>query len=239
MFSLLMLGLAAANTALLAYTLREWRRLRLPVLGLLAFLILALPYDTALVGAGRWLGQGPLLEVASGPRFMLFHLSVPLTLIITAALARLAGFRWAQPPWFIGGVCVLATAFAVADWQHIVVWPSLYPACWADTLRYLPSVLESQACTPGQPGIGLPGAFPLAGAVALPALLVLGGLMAWRKRWPWLVIGIATGLVLLGLPPARVGPVPGFVGDAINMLAMVGTAVHFGGRRAVDARNIR
>jgi hypothetical protein len=36
-----------------------------------------------------------------------------------------------------------------------------------------------------------------------------------------------------------VGPLPGFVGDAINMVAMVATAVHFGRRQAVDARNIR
>jgi hypothetical protein len=232
MFSVLMFLLAAANTVLLAYTLRQWQRLRLPVLGLLAFLILALPYDTALVGAGRWLGQGPLLEVASGPRFMLFHLSVPLTLIIAAALARLAGLRFAQSRWFMGGACVVATALAIADWRHIVLWPSLYPACWADTLRYVPSVLESQACTPGQPGTGLPGAFPPAGVIALPGLLVVGALIAWQKRWPWLLVGMAVGLVFLGLPPSRVGPLPGFVGDAINMVTMVATAVKFGGQRA-------
>lgn len=239
MYSILMFVLSAADTALLIYTLREWGRLRLPVLGLLAFLILALPYDTALVGAGRYIGISPGLEVASGPRFMLFHLTVPLTLIVAASLARLAGLRFAQPRWFIGAVCVLATALAVADWQHIVLWPSLYPACWADTLRYVPSVLESQACTPGQPGIGVPGAFPLAGALALPALLVVGLLIGLRTRWWWLFIGMAVGLVFLGLPPSRVGPVPGFVGDAINMVAMVATAVHFGRRQAVDARNIR
>jgi hypothetical protein len=163
---------------------------------------------------------------------MLFHLSVPLIMIVAAALARLAGFRFAQPRWFVGGVCVAATAFAVADWQHIVVWPTLYPACWADTLRYVPSVLEAQACTPGQPGIGLAGAFPLAAAVALPALLVLGVAIGVRTRWWWLLAGMVAGLVLLGLPPSRVGPIPGFVGDAINLLALVATAVRFAPRAA-------
>jgi hypothetical protein len=106
-------------------------------------------------------------------------------------------------------------------------------------LRYVPSVLESQGCTPGQPGIGVPGAFPLAGVIALPALLIVGALIGRRTGWWWLFIGMAVGLVFLGLPPSRVGPLPGFVGDAINMVAMVATAVHFGRRQAVDARNIR
>jgi hypothetical protein len=234
-----MFVLAAADTALLAWTLRAWRRSREPVLGLLAFLVLALPYDTALVGAGSAIGISPGLALASGPRFMLFHLSVPLIMIVAAALARLAGFRFAQPRWFVGGVCVAATAFAVADWQHIVVWPTLYPACWADTVRYVPSVLASQACTPGQPGIGLPGAFPLAAAVALPALLVLGVAIGVRAGWWWLLAGMLAGLVLLGLPPSRVGPIPGFVGDAINLLAMVATAVRFGRPQSAPARNIR
>jgi hypothetical protein len=45
--------------------------------------------------------------------------------------------------------------------------------------------------------------------------------------------------VLLGLPPSRVGPIPGFVGDAINLLAMVATAVRFGRPQSAPARNIR
>jgi hypothetical protein len=234
MYSAFMFALAVADTALLVWTLREWARLRLALLGLLAFLIAALPYDTALVGAGRFIGISPGLEAVSGPRFMLFHLSVPLTLIVGASLARLAGLPWAQSRWFIGGICLLATGFIVADWQHILVWPSLYPACWADTLRYVPSVVASQACSPDQPGIGLPGAFPLAGALALPGLLVVGVLIGRRTGYWGLFIGMAVGLVFLGLPPARVGPLPGFVGDAINMLAMVAAAVHLAQKRATD-----
>lgn len=236
MYSALMFLLSAADAALLIYTVREWRRQRLAVLGLLAFLVLALPYDTALVGAGRFIGISPGLEVASGPRFMLFHLSVPLLVIVAGSLARLAGVRVLQGKAAMAGVCLVATALAVADYEHIVFFPSLFPACWADTLRYVPSVLEAQACTPDQPGIGLPGAFPLAAAVSLPLLLVLGAWLAWRRRWPWLVVGMVAGFVLLGLPPAAVGPIPGFVGDAVNMLAMVATAVHLGRHPHAAAR---
>lgn len=226
MFSAVMLLLAVADTVLLAWTVRQWRELRHPVLGLLAFLILALPYDTALVGVGRWIGPGHLLEVLSGPRFMLFAVSVPLILVILAYLARLAGFRWAGPRWFIGAAWLLAAAFLALSWREILFFPDLYPACWADTLRYVPSVNPAQACSPGQPGVGAPVALPVAAAVALPGMVLLGAGLWWRRRWPWLFVGSLAGLTFLGLPPARVGPIPGFFGDALNMVALVATAVH-------------
>jgi hypothetical protein len=75
--------------------------------------------------------------------------------------------------------------------------------------------------------------------VALPALLVLGVAIGVRAGWWWLLAGMLAGLVLLGLPPSRVGPIPGFVGDAINLLAMVATAVRFGRPQSAPARNIR
>ncbi len=228
MFSGLMFLLAIADTALLIWTVRRWREFRHPVLGLLAFLILALPYDTALVGAGRWLGPGDALALASGPRFMLFALSVPLILIVNASLARLAGFRWAQPPWFVGTVCLLAAGFLALSWREILVFPALHPACWADTLRYVPSVLPSQVCNAGPPpGAGMPVPLPLAAVLALPTMVLLGAALWWRRRWPWLFLGSVAGLAFLGLPPALVGPIPGFFGDALNMLALAATAVHF------------
>lgn len=227
MFSGVMLLLAVADAVLLAWTVQRWREFRHPVLGVLAFLILALPYDTALVGAGRWIGPGELLEALSGPRFMLFALSVPLILIIVASLARLAGFRWARPRWFVGGVCLLALAFLALSWKEILFFPELHPACWADTLRYVPSVIPSQACTPGQAGVGVPVALPVSAVLALPGMVLLGAAL-WRwRRWPWLFVGSLAGLTFLGLPPSLVGPIPGFFGDALNMLALVATAVHF------------
>ena len=226
MFSVLMLLLAIADTVLLVWTIRRWREFRHPVLAVLAFLILALPYDTALVGAGRWIGAGAQLELLSGPRFTLFALSVPLILIINASLAKLAGFRWAQPRWFVGSVCLLATGFLLLSWRQILFFPDLYPACWADTLRYVTAVTPTQICSPGQAGVNLPGNLPVAAMLALPSMVVLGAALWWRRHWPWLFVGTLAGLAFLGLPPSRVGPVPGFFGDALNMLALVVTAVH-------------
>lgn len=224
-----MLLLAVADSALLIWTVQRWREFRHPVLAMLAFLILALPYDTALVGLGRWIGQGEVLALLSGPRFMLFAVSVPLMLIVMASLARLADFRWAQPRWFIGAVCVLTTALLLQSWRQILLFPALYPACWADTLRYVLSVTPTQVCSPVQSGANLPGAgtLPVAAILALPSMVLLGAALWWRRGWPWLFFGTLAGLIFLGLPPTRVGPIPGFFGDALNMLALVATAVHF------------
>ena len=226
MFSFVML-LLPADLALFVWTLRRWREFRHPVLGVLAFLILALPYDTALVGAGSSIGMGDLLERLSGPRFTLFALSVPLILIITASLARLAGFRWAEPRWFMGAVCLLATVFLAFSWRDILYFPDLQPACWADTLRYVPSVAPTQLCSPGQVVASNPGSVPLAAVLALPGMVLLGAALWWRRGWLWLFAGALAGLTFLGLPPTRVGPIPGFFGDALNMVALVATAVHF------------
>jgi hypothetical protein len=228
MYSSLMLVLSVADTVLLVWTLREWQHRRQPVLGLLAFLILALPYDTALVGAGRFIGTGDLLETLSGPRFMLFALSVPLILIVLASLARLAGFAWAQPRWFVGGVCLLATAFIAYSWREILFFPELQPACWADTLRYVPSTLPSQICPGIAPSPAVTGALPLSALLALPGMVILGAALWWKRQWPWLFVYALAGIVLLGLPPARVGPIPGFVGDALNLVGLVLAARRFG-----------
>jgi hypothetical protein len=234
-----MLVLAIADTILFAWTVRNARRFREPVLWLLAFLIAALPYDTALVAAGRWIGQGELLQALSAPRFMLFELSVPLTLIAAGGLARQAGLGFARPRWAMGLLCGVATAFILLDWRGIFTPPQIHPACWADTLRYTLSVDPTQLC-PGRADVPARAALPPAAVLALPMLLVVGALTWWRRGWPWMFAGSAISFALLGLPAARVGPVPGFLGDALNMLALVATGSHFARARAWNQdRNIR
>jgi hypothetical protein len=235
MYSLLMLLLCAADTVLFLWVLRHCLRDGDAVLWTLAFILAALPYDTALVGLGRWIGPGETLAALSGPRFMLFNLSLPLLIVVSAGLARQAGVGWLQSRVAMGTACAVATAFIAWEWRGILTMPVTYPACWEDTLRYTLSVIPSQACTPGQAGVGVPGSLPKAGLLALPAVLVAGGLVWWRRRWPWLLAGSVVSFVFLGLPPSRVGPVPGFVGDALNMLGLAATAVRFRGRRAQNA----
>ncbi len=114
-----------------------------------------------------------------------------LLLFLAAGLGRLGGLSWLQPRVVMGGVCVVATAFLVADWRHILQFDPLYPACWADSVRYVPSVAAEQACVLGQAGIGAAGHLPPAFAIGVPLLFIVGALLWWRARWPWMFVGIA------------------------------------------------
>jgi hypothetical protein len=230
MYSAALLVLSAVDALLVAWILREWLRRREAVLALILFLAAALPYDTALVGLGRWIGAGETLELLSGPRFALFNLSMPLTIIIAAGLGRLGGLSWLQSRAAMGAVCVVATAFLVADWRHILQFDPLYPACWADSIRYVPSVAAEQACAPGQAGIGAPSHLPTAFIVGVPALFIVAALLWWRARWPWMFVGVAAAFVLLGIPTRLVGPIAGFIGDSLNLFALAATAVKFSRR---------
>jgi hypothetical protein len=238
-FSALMLLVAIADTVLFAWILRSAWRHGTPVLWLLAFLIAALPYDTLLVAAGHSIGAGDLLQKLSAPRFMLFDLSIPLTLIVAGALARRAGLAFAQPRWVMMLFCGVASAFILLDWQGIIVAPQLFPACWADTLRYTMSVDPTQLC-PGRADVPVKAALPPAALLALPMLLVVGALIWWRRAWPWMFAGSVASFALLGLPGSTFGPIPGFIGDALNMLALAVTATHFvRARPRFQDRNIR
>lgn len=227
MYSYLILGLALANLALLAWTLSCWWRHRHPVLLVLACLVMILPFDATVVGAGRWLGEGAFLEVLNGIRFRLLALSLPVLLVVAMVVARLGALRWAQGTWLVPASVLLGAAFILLDWQDIFQSPSLHPACWQDVLRYLPSVPADQACRPGQGGVELGVRLPPAAFVVLPVLVLTGIHLWWKRRWPWLFWGSVTLFLLPGLAAAGAGPLPGFLGDTLGLGALVATALHF------------
>jgi hypothetical protein len=227
MYSFLILGLALVNLALLGWTLGCWWRHGHPVLLVLASLVMVLCFDGAVVGTGRWLGEGALLEVLNGARFKLLGLSMPVLLVIALATARLGALRWAQGTWLVPAAVMLGVAFVLLDWQDIFRGPALHPACWQDVLRHLPSVPADQACRPGQAGVELAVRLPRATFVALPLLVLTGIHLWWKRRWPWMFWGGVAFFVLPGLAAAGAGPLPGFLGDTLGLAALVATAAHF------------
>ena len=227
MYSLLMLPLVIANTLLVVWLARSWYRNRDRLLLVTLLLVIALPYDTGIVGLGSTIGQGDLLLVLSAPRLIWFHLTMPLLLIIAGGIARRADFPWAQSNWVMGGLCALAIGFLVYDWANIFQVPALYPACFEDVLRYVSSVKPAQACTPGQAGIDVGGSVPWAGLAGMLLMLVVGVLLWWRRRWPWLALGCVASFTVLSLPNTPIGPLSTFYGDFLSLGPVVWTAIHF------------
>jgi hypothetical protein len=226
MYSLLMLPLVIANTLLVVWLARSWYRNRDWLLLVTLFLVIALPYDTGIVGLGSTIGQGDLLRMLSAPRLIWFHLTMPLLLIIAGGIARRAEFPWAQSTWVMGGLCALAIGFLVYDRANIFQVPAVYPACFEDVLRYVSSVKPAQACAPGQAGIDVGGSVPWAGLAGMLSLLVIGVLLWWKRSWPWLVLGSVASAIVLGLPNTPIGPLNTFYGDFLSMGTIVLTTIH-------------
>lgn len=220
MYSGIMLVLAGAHAAIAAAVFRRWRTSGNGLLFLVLLSLLAATWDTAIVGAGRHLGEGLLLERLSGLRFVGMYLALPLLLFVFATISRRAGLVWARHDWAHGAFCIAAVA--ILGW-HVTMIDDLmrvYPACWQDTLRYVLSVRPEQACVPGQPGIGVQAPFPWAAVMIFLLFLALGVALVIRHAWPWLAIGILAGIGLMNLPAAIAGPLAGFAGEAICLWAV-------------------
>lgn len=228
MFSALLLVLTAANLGVLLWTFRQWQLTRS---GLVLFVLLplvALPYESLVVGLGRWIGVGQTLRDLSGPPLAWWYLTLPLSLFAFATLCRRVGFAWARIDWGHGGVCLFATLLVVLQLPRIRTIKALYPACWQDTLRYVRSVPVAEACDAGQAGIHVPVPSDWVPWVVFGLFAACGVGLLRHRQWPWLAAGMLPGLVLLLLPPALVGPVPAYFGKAFCFWSMAVTMVHYG-----------
>lgn len=220
MYSVLMLVLACAHAAVAVAVFRQWRGSRNGLLFLVLLSLLAALWDTAVVGAGRYLGEGPLLAQLSGLRFAGMYLTLPLLLFVFATVSRRAGFPWARHDWAHGAFCIAAVLVLLWHLTLVDRLMQVYPACWQDTLRYVLSVNPAQACVPGQPGIDVAAPAPWAAVVIFLLFLGLGIGLALRQGWPWLAIGILGGIGLMNLPAGVAGPVAGFAGEALCLWAV-------------------
>jgi len=217
MFSALMLLLAALNAFVAIWVLRRWQASRLGSLLLLGIVLAGLVYDTALVGLGRFIGIGEVLEQLSGLRFLWLWWTVPLLLIVWATMARQADLFWARHDWVHGAFCLAAVGVLLWHLTLYKALTTLYPACWADTVRYVLSVRPDQLCFADQPGTGVEVMFPWALVLIFLLFLLLGAALWWRTRWPWLFVGVLGGLVIMQLPA---GPLAGFIGEALCVWAV-------------------
>jgi hypothetical protein len=227
MYSLLLLPLVIANTLLVIWLAGSWYRRRDWLLLITLLPTIMLPYDTAIVALGSTIGQGDLLRALSAPRLNSLFLTAPLLLIIAGGIARRAALPWAQSKWVIGGLCALAFGFFVYDAPRIFQFPTQYPACFEDVVRYVASVKPEQACTPGQAGIDVGGSVPWAALAGMLLMLIVGVRLWGQRGWPWLALGCVASFIVLSLPNTPIGPLATFYGDFLSIGSVVWTAIHF------------
>ena len=225
MFSIGYLLIAVIDIAVLVWAARLCLRYRTNGVIFASFPLLLVWFDNVAIGLGSTLGEGNLLIGMNSMRFVAHYISLPMGFIALGAMAREAGFAWAQPKWVMALFCIAATGFIVHDlWQFSAA--TLYPACFADTLRYTTQITEATACTPTA-DIGAGKLISPAPAIILTVLVIVFGIYLWIKTgWKWLAVLAIGSMPFFAVPMDATGGILANVGEPLFVGAIVATAAH-------------
>lgn len=217
------LVVAVVDFAVLVWALRLYRAYPSQAQWLATVPFGLLWYDNAVIGLGSTVGQGELLENLNTLRFLAHYTFLPFAIVALAAIARQAGFRWAQPWYFMAGFASLASYFMLDD-LFLFKNADFYPSCFADTLRYTTSVKDYTACSPDAP-IGAGRGIPPTPALTLSNLQILfGAYLWWKVGFRWLFIVSVGVLVLFAIPYSATGGIFSNIGEPIISGMLVVTA---------------
>lgn len=230
MFSIGYLLIAVVDIAVLIWAARLCVRYRTNGLIFASFPLLLVWFDNVTIGLGSALGEGGLLIGMNAVRFVAHYISLPMSFIALGAMAREAGFAWAQPKWVMGLFCLVATYFIVHDlWLFSAA--TLYPACFADTLRYTTRITEFTACT-ATADIGAGKLISPLPAIILTVTVIVFGIYLWVKTgWKWLAVFAIGSMLFFAVPIEPTGGILANIGEPIFIGAIVATAAHIAKRR--------
>ncbi|MBT8441039.1 MAG: hypothetical protein KJO76_01540 [Gammaproteobacteria bacterium] len=225
MFSIAYLAIAVVDVLVLIWALRLCARYWTNGVIFASFPLFLVWSDNVTIGLGSTIGEGPLLEGMNAFRFIAHFISLPMSFIAIGAMAREAGFAWARSRWVMGGFCLATTYFIVHDlWQFSKT--KMYPACFADTLRYTTNITEFTACSPDA-DIGAGELISPAPAIILTVTVIVFGIYLWRAiGWKWLALLSVASMAFFAVPPGPTGGIVANVGEPIFIAAIVATAAH-------------
>jgi hypothetical protein len=230
MYSAAYVIIALVDLGVLFWAARHWLRYRSNGLLFATLPLLLLWYDNAVVAIGSTLGEGALLMNLNTVRFLAHYISLPMTFIAIGAMAREAGFRMAQRKAVMGAFCLLAVYFIAHD-LWLFSQSSLYPSCFADTLRYTTHIAEYTACGPDA-DIGAGKSIPPIPAITLTVMLIIFGIFLWRRTgWKWLTLGSIAAMAFFAVPYAGTGGIFGNIGEPIITAVIIATAVNIAKRQ--------
>ena len=227
-----MISLAFIAISLVAFLCLVWGiRLYLQNRDIVFLLILAplclLWYDSLIIGIGHWFGAGDLLKSLSWPRYIAHSLLLPFWIIAAGALARRADFNWAKSKWVMAMFCLFGTA-GIGMGVLEIMQLELFPACMHGTVRYVPFVVEAQACRPELAGLGhAPSGPPIVPILSTVLFLILGIVLWAKRKWPWLFLGSLFMFIMAGMPQSIAGPLLSNIAEPVIAAAALLTARRF------------
>ncbi|TFG85401.1 MAG: hypothetical protein E4H19_08815 [Chromatiales bacterium] len=234
MFSTGYLLIAVVDVAVLVWAARLCLQYRTNGLIFASLPLTLLWFDNFVIAIGGTLGEGELLQGLNTVRFLAHYIGLPMTFIALGAMAREAGFGWAQTKLAMGAFCALATGFIAHD-LWLFSQSTFYPSCFADTLRYTTSIAAHTACGPTAE-IGAGQSIPPIPAITLTNMMILFGIYLWyRIGWKWLTLGSIGAMAFFAVPYAPTGGILGNVGEPIISIVIISTAAHIARRREQEA----
>ena len=174
---------AALYAGLLIMMLLSLRHSGIGVLSnVLILVILPLIYDNAILGIGKWIGEGEVLKNLNLARFWLHALLTPLLILFSLDVLRRAGVEWANK--------TSALLFAIA-YTLIAFLVELFTVVWDLSLK-----IEEKYGILSYTATNSPSGPPIMIILVTLALLVSSIILWKRTGWFWMFVGVA--LMLIG-----------------------------------------
>lgn len=174
MDSIIFLTFAAAYLVLILFLWKGHKKLRLS--SVLFLVLLALVYDNLIIGIGRFIGEGSLLEILNFGRFWLHALFTPTLILFSIAILREADVKWAKSIW-----AMIATGILFMSAICIEFFTELKGLAITPNEQYGALSYSSVAEATGPPLMIL---------VVLVALLIAAITLTKKFKWWWMLIGV-------------------------------------------------
>lgn len=234
MMTVQFLFFSVAQLALFFWVIRIYRATGAPAALVMLVPMFFLFYDNFMVAIGSFIGIGDTLKALSWPRFWAHWLSGYWIIIVCGSILRLADFRWAQNKFVMGSFCVLTVAIMIYEIPNF--WSvDLFPVCTNDLVRYTSRVGVGDSCVDPSFSIQQRDS-PLAVIIANFITIFVGGILAVRRRFPWMLIGSVAMLATAAVPALRAAKLDNF-GEVLIMGGIIWAIARFA--RPRDAVSFR
>ncbi len=204
----------------------------------MAVLAAGLWYDNFMIGIGRSIGPGLLLENLSWPRFALHALVTPFLIVAARRIASTGGLvEMGTMAWRIGTWVVVAALVMYGVFVDLVGL-QIQPACFDGILRYTSSASPEQFCSPDQ--VSLPSHGPPIPSIVADLFVIGVGAWLWKRTgWAWMFAGGIAMLIAASVPTSKYGLVASNFGEVLLTLSMVATIARFPEREGATITKAR
>ena len=132
-------------------------------------------YDNAVMGLGKWMGEGFLLESLNAFRYWSHAFLTPLLVLYSVGVLRESGVHWAKRTWLTISAVFLTTLLVILEIWLETSKLALEPVEEYGVLRYV-----STHSSTGPPVM----------IILVTIVLLIASIIIWKKtKWQWFFIG--------------------------------------------------